>query len=317
MPMRTDVPCFQNESASPKHSQTSPSGLPRRSNSVSSPTSADVNLSRPGRQRRRRHGSGASVGSSDGQPSRKCRRIRSSNGNGVPEVLSVPENICNSEYEAEGSSKHIFADSGESDSNCCMEAIKTVVEEVAVVRVDDDVSGTQTPQSNDDGNNSENEDEQVAKLPPPSFQDPESTCDSSTITPSVASNLVISDSIVQRSLSCPSPSLNVSCSISCDPSVPSTSSTLSVDAAFRKQVVSNSYSTARLPKTSLSSFSSVTSLVDSVAEPLSIALSPGETLHCNQSQEHQEDTSAIIYGIRESSSDALDIICKSKLIKFL
>ncbi|KAH9279124.1 F-box only protein 38 [Echinococcus granulosus] len=298
MPMRINHSKPQNGSTSPNQSrrQSSPGGLPRRSNSISSP-SVDNGFPRGGRQKRYRYGSGASLGSSDvQQPCRKPRRNRSVAGNNIRETLSAADSaadiICNGEFASEGPTK-CFGDSGESDSNSRMEAIKTVVEEVTAVqvtvRVDDDGSGTQTPQSNDEGNNSENEDEQVAKLPPTSFPDTESTCDSST-------TVVAVDKNVQRSLSSVSV---VPRSISCDSSIPSTSSSaLPVDAAFRQQVIA-ACSTTRLPKSSLSSFSSVTSLVDAVLEPLSMILSPGEPV---LSAQHQPDNNPPSQGLFNESS---------------
>lgn len=303
--MRINHSTLQNGSTSPNQSQqSSPGGLPRRSNSVSSPTSVDGGFSRGGRQKRHRYGSGASLGSSDGQqPCRKSRRNRSSAGNSIHEALPTADPaadvICSGDFVSGGPRK-CFVDSGESDSSFRMKAIKTAVEEVAAVqvsvRVDDDGSGTQTPQSNDEGNNSENEDDQVAKLPPTSFPDPESTCDSST-------TVVAVDENIQRSLS--SSVSIVPRSISCDSSIPSTSSSvLPVDAAFRQQVVATCTTTC-LPKSSLSSFSSVTSLVDTVLEPLMI-LSPEEPI---LSAQHQpSDPSS--HGLFNESSSSLPTACK-------
>ncbi|KAL5103801.1 F-box only protein 38 [Taenia crassiceps] len=299
MPMRINHSTLQNGSTSNQPQQSSPGGLPRRSNSVSSPTSVDDGFFRGGRHKRHRYGSGASLGSSDGQqPCRKLRRNRYSAGNSIHETLpaanSAADVICNGDFVSGGPRK-CFVDSGESDSNSRMEAIKTAVEEVAAVqvgvRVDDDGSGTQTPQSNDEGNNSETEDDQVAKLPPTSFPDPEPTCDSST-------TVVAVDKNIQRSLSSVP---IVPRSISCDSSIPSTSSSvLPVDAAFRQQVVATCTTTC-LPKSSLSSFSSVTSLVDTVLEPLSMILSPEEPV---LSAHHQQcDPSHSLFN--ESSSSFL------------
>ncbi|VDM35545.1 unnamed protein product [Hydatigera taeniaeformis] len=309
MPMRINHSALKNGSASPNQSQQQSSGgLPRRSNSVSSPTSVDNGILRGGRQKRHRYGSGASLGGSDTQqPCRKSRRNRSSVGNSIHDTLPVAnpatDAICNANFVSGGGSK-CFGDSGESDSNSRMEAIKTAVEEVAAVqvsvRVDDDGSGTQTPQSNDEGNNSENEDDQVAKLPSTSFPDPESTCDSAT-------TVIAVDKNIQRSLS--STISIVPRSISCDSSIPSTSSSaLPVDAAFRQQVV-GACTTTRLPKSSLSSFSSVTSLVDTVLEPLSMLPSPGELVLSAQHRATDDSSSQGLYN--ESSSSSLSNFRKS------
>ncbi|VDN96961.1 unnamed protein product [Rodentolepis nana] len=257
MPMRTSV---QSDSSSPVQSiQGSPSGLHRRSNSVTCPAATSEPSYR--RLKRNRHGSGTSVSSPDSQPvPRKSRRNRSSAENSIHESPEISELISER-------SRKCFTDSSESDSNSRMEVLKTVVQEVVDT---EDVSGTQTPQSNDEeGNNSENDDEQVAKLPH------EPVYDSSPDSAPVAENNCGNDNTTnQRSLlnSSPNPShLAVPRSISCDPSIPSTSSEPcsifkndpSMDVAFRQ-----------LPKTSLSSFSSVTSLIDSVMEPFSNTPSP-------------------------------------------
>ncbi|VUZ49756.1 unnamed protein product [Hymenolepis diminuta] len=271
MPVRTSV---QNESTSPVQSiQASSSGLPRRSNSVSCPSTATSEPSHR-RLKRNRHGSGTSVGSPEGQSvPRKSRRNRSSAENSIHESTEISELISER-------SQKCFADSSESDSNSRMDVIKTVVQEVVDT---EDVSGTQTPQSNDEeGNNSENDDEQVAKLP---SHEPvyDSSPDPASVAESSCSNNITTTN--QRSLLNSSPNassnLTVPRSISCDPSIPSTSSKPcsipkndpSMDAAFRQ-----------LPKTSLSSFSSVTSLIDSVMEPFSITPSP------SVSQEQEKST---------------------------
>lgn len=261
MPVRTSV---HNESTSPVQSLQSSPGLLRRSNSVSCPSTAS---SEPGHRRlkRSRHGSGASVGCPDGQVvPRKSRRNRSStedSANGSPDLSDFLQN----------SSRKCFAVSGESDRNSRMNVIKTVVEEVVVDT--EDISGTQTPQSNDEeGNNSDNDDEHVAKLPPHTSFHVHMPSYGAAHGPDggeCGDNKIITN---QRSLlNSSNPSPSVPCSISCDPPIPSTSKSSfsktdpSLDAAFRQ-----------LPKTSLSSFSSVTSLVDSVIEPFPMVSSPGE-----------------------------------------
>ncbi|KAM7538744.1 hypothetical protein Aperf_G00000058340 [Anoplocephala perfoliata] len=257
MPVRTSV---HNDSTS---LQSSPSGLPRRSNSVSCSSTASSELL--WRLKRNRHGSGASVGCPDGQAiPRKSRRNRSSTEESTSDSPDLSDFLPDS-------SRKCFADSGESDRNSRIDVIKTVVEEVVVDT--EDVSGAQTPQSNDEeGNNSENDDEQVTKSPShtsfhvhmPSYG---SSIDAAPGPDSgeCGDNKIITN---QRSLNSSNPSPSVPCSISCDPEIPSTS----------KSSVSEIVAAFRGLNNSLSHFSSVTSLVDSVIEPLSMVSSPGENL---------------------------------------
>uniref|UniRef100_A0A5K3F318 F-box domain-containing protein n=1 Tax=Mesocestoides corti TaxID=53468 RepID=A0A5K3F318_MESCO len=281
MPLRSD-----NQETQQHQHQCLTETLPRRSNSVSS-LGSDVVPTRVARQKRLRLSGGVSSGTSvtsDIQnPPRKSRRYRSC-ADGVADNLAdtetPPKVMCNPVFISDHPSSPVkcFSDHVDSDSNSCMEDLKTVVEVASVqeeVRVDDDMSGSPTSESNDEANNSETEDEPVIKLPSSTFQDSEPEANSTSRSSFCESVGVSHADTVQRSLSFTS-TPSVQRSNSCDAcSHPSTSSSALPSDAFRQQVDAPCPNTL-LPKACLSSFSSAASLVSTVLEPVSSPPSPHE-----------------------------------------
>lgn len=267
--------------------------LPRRSNSVSSGsiTSSDA-PTRSTRQKRHRCGSGTTTSPNpfDQPPARKSRRHRSGTASALESLIVEPNPaakqevqpavLCNTSFLRDAvpaSPSKLFSDQNDSDSNSCMDDLKTVVE-VASVQGDDVVdqedrnSSADTPNSgsNDEGTTSEGEDETVAKLPPTSSFEGTPADDASSYNdrqPGIA--FPITPVVGQRSNSCDA--CPHSASSSSGPSRPSDES----PRVFRQQVSvpaeapssGTSHAHTLLQKPSLSSFSSAASLVSTIMEP--------------------------------------------------